>query len=64
MKVVHRHKGWTIYEVLMMKYRGWECSPKEMLYLAFLPGDSPKQMDSPEFECQSIDECIENINSY
>ena len=36
------------------------CYPSE--YQVFLPGDSPADLSYPEFECDSLQECIDNIS--
>jgi hypothetical protein len=49
----------------MKEYAGWQCDLADTLvFLAYLPDESPREMCSPEFECGSIQECIDNIESY
>lgn len=65
MKKVKQHKRWSIYQATMKEYAGWDCDLADTLvFLAYLPDESPREMCSPEFECGSIQECIDNIESY
>ena len=59
MKKVKTYRGWTIYQTT-----GHEIFSTDYLYLVFLPGMNPNDFDIAEFECDSLQECIDNIKSY
>ena len=65
MKKIKTLRGFAIYQ----------AGPKELAqaekegvmlseYNVFLPDESPDTLCSPEFECDSLQEAVENINSY
>lgn len=53
MKLIKRYHSWTIY-----------YDKKEEVYLCFLPGQSPRTMDYPEWEGGSLKEIQDFIDSY
>ena len=59
-----QYKGWSIYSVLARIWRGVEYIKDETIWLVYLPEQGPDTMDSPEFECDSLQECLDNIDSY
>lgn len=59
MKKVKYYAGWTIYEA-----NAKEVEEGASQYNVFLPDESPQELCTPEFKCDSIRECIANIQSY
>jgi len=58
MKKVKTHKGHSIYQANTKEQRAGAGE-----YNVFLPDESPFEFFTPEFECDSIQECIDNIDS-
>lgn len=59
MRCIGKHLGFGVYE-----RRPRERAQGESRYAAFLPGETPGQMDSPEWEADSLKEITEFIDSY
>lgn len=59
MKKLKTHKGFGIFQANAKELRDGASE-----YNVFLPDESPHEFFSPEFECDSVQECIDNINSY
>lgn len=62
MKKVKTVYGYGIYQLTkkeIAKANKEGMYPSE--YQVFLPGDSPADLSYPEFECESVQECIDNI---
>lgn len=65
MKRVKTHKGFGIYKrsAKEMAEKGWGgLEPCE--YAVFLPYETPQGLCTPEWECETIQEAIEFIDSY
>lgn len=61
MKKVKTFKGWSIYQATTENDR-IDLGNSE--YGAYLPEQSPKAMDYPEFCADNVDELLDNIRSY
>jgi hypothetical protein len=59
MRKLKTHKGFGIYQANANELREGASE-----YYVFLPDESPLELCSPEFECSSVRECLDNINSY
>lgn len=55
MKLVKKYKGWKIYS---------KVEDGTDTFYAFLPGESPRAFNSPEWEGGSIQEIQDFIDSY
>lgn len=61
MKKVKTFKGWSIYRATTESDR---IDLENSEYGAYLPEQSPRTMDYPEFCADNVDELIDFINSY
>jgi hypothetical protein len=65
MKKFKQYKGFFIYRKSEKELkRDFENGIISYEYEVYLPDETPENYGAAEFECETLEECIENIESY